>query len=486
MNTKITMPLPDLIWRMTYASVENTSDGIAWITEDGRIIEANPAYCRFFGYTRDEMLALSIPDIDPNYDAKAWPLHWQSLREQKHMIFETQSFTKTGEKIDIEVVANFVELDGSEYNCAFLRDITQRKQAERQLHLLETCVSNLNDVVLITDANIDNGGPHIIYVNDAFERMTGYSDLEAVGQTPKILQGPKTSRIELNRIRAALDKSQAIRAELINYHKNGTEYWIEIDIVPIFSPAGTLTHMAAVERDITERKLQEQRKLEFVSTVSHELRTPLTSVRGALGLLASGVMGELPEKAMNLLRLANQNSERLSKLINDLLDVQKMDAGMTQFDFATHSLAQLLNDAVASNLLFGQHLGVHIAIVGGLPAGKLSVDEGRFQQVMSNLLSNACKYSPKDRAVEVSAHCLGERVRIEVRDYGKGIPEAFRQRIFQKFAQADSSDTRDKGGTGLGLAISRDIVLKMGGEIGYHSIGEQGSTFFVELPLLPD
>ena len=486
MNKEITLPLPDLIWRMAYASVENTSDGIAWINEDGRIIEANPAYCRFFGYSRDEMLTLSIPDIDPNYNAKTWSLHWQSLREQKRMIFETQYLTKTGRTIDIEVVGNFIEFDSKEYNCAFLRDITQRKQAERQLHLLETCISNINDVVLITAPDINNGGPRIIYVNDAFERMTGYSRHEAVGQTPRILQGPKTSRIELDRIRAALEKQQAIRAELINYQKNGREYWIEIDIVPVFSPAGTLTHRAAVQRNITERKLQEQRKLEFISTVSHELRTPLTSVRGAVGLLASGVMSEFPEKAANLLSLAHKNSERMSHLINDLLDMQKLDAGMTQFHFNKHTLSKLLDHAVASNILFGEQLGVHITIVGGVPACKLRVDEGRFQQVMSNLISNACKYSPKGRAVEVSAHCLGERVRIEVRDYGKGIPEAFRQRIFQKFSQADSSDTREKGGTGLGLAISRDIVLKMGGEIGYHSISEQGSTFFVEFPLLLD
>lgn len=487
MDQAITLPSPDLIWRMAYASVENTSDGIAWITEDARIVEANPAYCRFFGYSRDEMITLSIPDIDPNYDARVWPLHWQNLREQKRMIFETQSLTKTGETIDIEVVANLVEFDGREYNCACLRDITQRKQAERQLYLLQTCVPHLNDVVLITEAaNESHDAPCIVYVNDAFERMTGYTRSEAIGQTPRILQGPKTSRIELDRIRSAIEKSQPIRAELINYHKNGTEYWIEIDIVPIFDADGKLAHLAAVERDITERKLQEQRKIEFVSTVSHELRTPLTSIRGSLGLLTGGVMGELPEKAMSLARLAHQNSERLSNLINDLLDVQKMDAGMTQFDFAEHALPRLLGDALATNLLFGQQLGVSMEIVGELPDCVLHVDGGRFQQVMSNLLSNACKYSPKERPVQVRAHCHGGRVRIEVCDYGKGIPEAFRQRIFQKFAQADSSDARQKGGTGLGLAISREIVLKMGGEIGYHSLPEQGSTFFVEFPVRPN
>lgn len=474
----------DLSWRMAHASVEHTSDGIAWITEDARIVEANPAYCRFFGYSREEMVTLSIPDIDPHYDAQQWPNHWQQLREQKRMIFETQSITKAGGLIDVEVVANFVEFDGKEYNCAFLRDISQRKKTERLLHLLETCVSHLNDVVLITEgSNFDGDGPRIVYLNDAFERMTGYSRQEAIGQTPRILQGPKTDRVELNRIRAAIEKNQPIRSELLNYHKNGSEYWIEIDIVPIFDIQGQLTHMAAVERDITERKIQEQRKMEFVSTVSHELRTPLTSIRGSLGLVVGGVMGELPEKALALIRLAHQNSERLSKLINDLLDVQKMAAGMTQFDFASMDLKTLLDDAIASNFLFGQHLGVTVELVGTVPDCALWVDAGRFQQVLSNLLSNACKYSPTGRAVEVSTHLHGQQVRIEVRDYGEGIPEAFRQRIFQKFAQADSSDARLRGGTGLGLSIAREMVLRMGGEIGYHSQIGQGSTFFLEFPL---
>lgn len=485
MDNENHQPQADLAWRMAYASVEHTSDGIAWITEDARIVEANPAYCRFFGYSREEITRLSIPDIDPNFDATVWPLHWAELRQQKRMIFETRSLTKSGETIDIEVVANWVEFDGKEYNCASLRDISGRKQAERQVHLLESCVARLNDVMLITEADVlDGDGPRIVYVNNAFERMTGFPREEVIGKTPRILQGPKTSRSELERIGQAIKKSRPVRAELINYTKDHREYWIEIDIVPIIDATGRVTHLAAIERDITERKLAEQRKMEFVSTVSHELRTPLTSIRGSLGLMTGGVLGQLPEKAMTMAKLAHQNSERLSNLINDLLDVQKMEAGMTQFDFGNFPLATLLDDAINSNVLFGQQLGVEMQLLTEVPDCVLRVDAGRFQQVMSNLLSNACKYSPRERAVEVKVSLQQERVRIEVRDYGNGIPEAFRQRIFQKFAQADTSDTRIKGGTGLGLAIAREMVLHMGGDIGYESVVGEGSMFFVEFPVL--
>jgi PAS domain S-box-containing protein len=471
---------------LAHASLAHTADGVAWITPDARIVEANEAYCRFFGYTRDEMITLSIPDIDPNYHAEVWPIHWQQLRELGSLRFETESFTKNGEVIWLEVTANWVEFDGQEYNCAFLRDVSPRHRAEQQLHLLETCVARLNDVVLITDFNLlDPTGPHIVFVNPAFERMTGYASHEVVGRSPRLLQGPKTSRIELDRIRGAVSLAQPIRAELINYHKSGREYWIEIDIVPITNTEGVTTHLAAVERDITERKLQEQRKIEFVSTVSHELRTPLTSIRGALGLINGGVFGALPDKVVDMLRLAHDNANRLSGLIDDLLNVQKLEAGMMQFDFETVALAPQLTDAVATIMPFASRLSVGVAIDGVLPGCQVRVDPGRLAQVMANLLSNACKYSHTDGTVQVRARLTGTRgVRIEVQDYGAGIAEPFRERIFQKFAQADSSDSRSKGGTGLGLAIAREIVQHMGGTIGYDSVWGQGSVFFIELPVI--
>ena len=472
--------------RMARASVEHSSDGIAWITSDARIVEANPAYCRFFGFSREEMLQMRVSDIDPHYNAAVWPLHWEQLRKHKTLTFETESVSKSGNMVAVEVVANWVVFDEQEFNCAFLRDITQRRLAEQQLHLLETCVSRLNDVVLITEADtIDGDGPRIVFANDAFERMTGYSREQVIGQTPRILQGPKTSRVELDRIRAALAAFKPVRAQLINYTAAQAEYWIEIDIVPIANAGGQYTHFVAVERDITERKLAEQRKLEFVSTVSHELRTPLTSIRGSLGLIAGGVFGELPEKMQAMLKLAHDNSARLSSLINDLLDVQKMEAGMMQFDFAALPVAQLLRHAVESNLLYGQQLGVSIEIDGRMPPHSVRVDAGRMQQVLTNLLSNACKFSHPGGVVSVRARQIASRLRIEVQDFGPGIPDAFRGRIFQKFSQADSSDARAKGGTGLGLAIAREIVLHMGGEIGYDSSAGQGTVFYIDLPIVP-
>lgn len=474
----------DRSFQMACASVEHASDGIAWISSNAQIVQANRAYCRFFGYRPEEMIGMRIPEFDPNFNEDIWPAHWQALREHKRLIFETQSVCRDGSRVDVEVVANWVVFDGEEFNCAFLRDITQRKQAEHHLHLLQTCVSRLNDIILITEAEpIEGDGPRIVFVNQAFERRTGYSSEEVIGKTPRFLQGEHTSRTELTRIKNALRAWQPIRSQLLNYTKSGQPFWIELDIVPVANSVGWFTHWVAVERDITERMRSDQRKMEFISTVSHELRTPLTSILGSLGLLMGGVLGELPEKPQAMLKLAHENSQRLGRMINDLLDVQKMEAGMMHFDLVPHSLESLLRDAITSNQPFATRHHVQLVIAGEIPEVQVQVDAGRFQQVLANLLSNACKYSHAEHLVTIAAMMTPhKRLRIEIRDTGEGIPEEFRERIFQKFAQADSSDSRAKGGTGLGLAITKEIVQQMHGEIGYQSVLGEGTVFFIELP----
>jgi PAS domain S-box-containing protein len=238
-------------------------------------------------------------------------------------------------------------------------------------------------------------------------------------------------------------------------------------------------------RDITERHRVERLQQEFVSTVSHELRTPLTSIRGALGLIDGGAAGALPERMVQLVRMAYSNTERLTRLINDLLDVQKLESGVLSMTLANCHLPQLINDALAANAAFAQRFGTQITLEGTIPAVLVQVDAGRFDQVMANLLSNACKYAGKEGVVTVTCLLIeAERVQIEVCDNGPGIPEAFRHRIFQKFAQADGSSTKSQGGSGLGLSIAKAIITQMHGEIGYQSVAGQGSCFYFCLPVV--
>ncbi|PYE49908.1 response regulator [Deinococcus yavapaiensis] len=239
-----------------------------------------------------------------------------------------------------------------------------------------------------------------------------------------------------------------------------------------------------IARDITERKKVERLKNEFVSTVSHELRTPLTSIRGSLSLLASGVQGELPARSKKLVEIALNNSERLVRLINDILDIEKIESGKVEFKDAPVEISALLQRAADDNRAFSQQFGVELGVEPG-PDVRVIGDEDRLLQVLTNLISNASKFSPRGSEVTISRVVQDGRVRISVRDRGPGIPAEFRPHIFGRFAQADSSATRQQGGTGLGLSISKAIVERHGGRLFFEDHPEGGTVFAFELPVAP-
>ena len=256
---------------------------------------------------------------------------------------------------------------------------------------------------------------------------------------------------------------------------------------------GSVAGYVSIGYDLTETQRAENLKNEFVSVVSHELRTPLTSIRGALGLLSGGVAGELPASARQMIGIAQKNADRLVLLINDILDIEKIESGKMRFEMNEIALAGLLENALESNRGYAQTLGVALEMEPLAPAmqsATLAGDEPRLQQVMSNLISNACKWTPTGTAVKVRALLApastpeNPRVCIEVQDAGPGVPPEFESRLFERFAQADGSATREKGGTGLGLAVTQAIVEKHGGCVGYRApdleTGRVGATFYVE------
>lgn len=225
----------------------------------------------------------------------------------------------------------------------------------------------------------------------------------------------------------------------------------------------------SIVRDITERKRVERLKNEFVAVVSHELRTPLTAVRGALGLVVNGVTGPIPEQAGQMLRVALNNSERLLHLISDILDIERLESGALSFSLQPLSLGPLLEQAVLDNQGYAVQYHVELRLHQWASDVHVVADYTRLQQVMANLLSNACKFSPPHSTVHISMVCEANRVRVSVSDSGAGIPEAFQPHVFEKFSQADASNTRQQNGAGLGLSIAKLIVERCGGTIGFET-----------------
>ena len=239
-----------------------------------------------------------------------------------------------------------------------------------------------------------------------------------------------------------------------------------------------------LQEDIEQLKELERLKADFVSTVSHELRTPLTSMRGALGLMLSGAGGELSAKGRDLLRIALTNTDRLIRLINDILDIEKIDAGHVAVRRDRLRLRPILESTVAGLEGLARDADVRLEL-GSMDEVEIFGDADRLTQVFTNLISNAVKFSPRGSAVELTGVSLGGNVRIGVRDHGPGIPPEFASRIFGRFQQAASAESRRSGGTGLGLSISKAITELHAGRIGFHGADGGGTEFYVELPIAP-
>jgi len=334
---------------------------------------------------------------------------------------------------------------------------------------------------------VDQGG-EIVLLNRQAEKQFGYPRDELLGRpiTNIIPEGFVERLISDDRRSAkdALAQQIGTGIELVGRRKDGSEFPIEIMLSPLKSDDGIL--MTAAIRDITERKKESTRlvrlKDEFVSTVSHELRTPLTSIMGSLSLLAGSVAGKLPDAAAHLVDVAHTNSQRLVRLIDDILDVEKIESGKVVFDLNRVEVRPLIEQVIEANCGFAESYHVRVRLDPASADVDVLADPDRLMQVVTNLLSNAIKFSPPGEEVLVAVESRPETVRISVRDHGPGVPDKFKPRIFEKFAQADGTDARRKGGTGLGLSIVKQIVDRLDGQASFEDAPGGGAIFHVELP----
>jgi len=326
----------------------------------------------------------------------------------------------------------------------------------------------------------------ILNMNPAAENLFGYAAPEMVGRNlfTMLLGADERARTESWWNEMVRDgKPTTITAERC-LRRDGLELTCEWTLTPLVNDDNRVTSVVLQGRDITQQRASERVRSEFTSTLSHELRTPLTSILGSLQLVQSGALGELDAEQAELISVAERNGQRLLDLINEVLDIEKIESGRLALVPEPIGLKGLLEESLRLNQGFADRFKVRLALVGEPADVTVRADRKRLMQAMTNFLSNAAKFSPPEGTVEVSARLEGDTVRVDVSDRGPGIPEKFRSRIFGRFAQADSADSRIKGGTGLGLAISKRLVEMMQGRVGFEDRAGGGTTFFLTLPVM--
>ncbi len=424
---------------------------------------------------RNSDMAITLPIVLPDIDA-AWTMTISPL--SGHPIFATSSLAMFDLIAGLLLTALLCMVIVSQTNR---QHITRRVVAERtrELRASEARFRNFADISADWFWETDEA-LRIIFLSDRFEQVTGVAPETMIGKSFQEIEPPGT---DAEIWRTHLDTLAAHQPfkEFIYPRDEDETGFLSISGRPVFDQVGVFSGYRGVGRDVTERERLERIKDELISTLSHELRTPLTSLKASLGMLKNGVLGVLPKRAREMVDLAYTNGERLNTLVNNILDIEMLTKNRTELRTATFDLSALVGEQVAANHDIADQNNVSFEFLEPGFGLFVEADATKITQVIDNLLSNAAKFSPDGETIRITV--AGDRgiVRVAVTDHGPGIPDAFRERIFDRFAQADSSDTRRPGGTGLGLHISRTIVEKHGGKLDFISGIGDGSTFFFEL-----
>ena len=396
------------------------------------------------------------------------------------MLREDEIITANGAVVPITVSGSLMASTSKSPPGAIvtIQDITKRKQNERKiLQFKQVLDQSCDQVIMFWSETYE-----IFYLNDTARHQTGWS-VEDYSKKTLLEFNPDFNPNEFSlRVEPLIsgEKQQIIYERIESRTGNS----VEVSVEYIFSNKETKAYFVAVVRDISERKIAETAKADFIATISHELRTPLTSIKGALGLIKSGAVGELNDKIGHLVSIALSNSDRLIGLVNDILDIEKASAGKMSFKFEPMDICELVHYAIEANHGYAKTYGVSFKYIGVDTEILVKGDKDKLMQVMSNLMSNAAKFSKKGQDIEISLKCESGKVRVQVKDTGSGIPEAAQATIFDKFTQADSSDKRQKGGTGLGLSIVKTMVEAHGSKIAFNSVEGKGTAFYFDLDLL--
>lgn len=454
-----------------------------------RFVQVNKALAAINGHSVADHLGKTITELLPELASTVNPLHEQVLTTGQPIIdLEITAEVPSQSGVLRYWSASYFPIFSSDSDAqtvgvgVIVTEISDRKRAEAILVEADRRWRFLLDNVQLIVVGLDQNG-NVEYINPFFLQLTGYTEEEVLGKHwfTHFLPSSQQSSVQAC-FQEVLEKEFHPHYQNSIVTKLGEERMIAWGNTLLRNPEGQPIGTISIGEDITERQRLEQMKAEFISIVSHELRTPLTSISGALELLSTGLIQPESERGQETLGIAATEADRLTRLVNDILDLERLESGKLRLERQPWDLAQLMTRAVDFMQLTANQTGITLLVE---PLSFiLDIDGDRILQVLTNLLSNAVKFSPSHSTVWLTAEIYREHyILITVRDQGRGIPANKLESIFERFQQVDASDSRKKGGTGLGLAICRNIVQQHGGAIWAESILEQESRFHFTLPL---
>ena len=490
--------------------VEAATDGMVVADREGKIFYANPVMHDLLGYSDDELVGKSIVDINLLLDERGFLAIFDDAVKHGVPPFETEHCRKDGTTIPVEVNINAVTLREQTFLFGNVRDIRKRIERDREMRLHHLAVEATTNGVVISDPKLKDNP--IIYANPGFLEMSGYSEAEVVGQNCRFLQGSDTEDSTVEEIKRSVKNGESCRVTLLNYRKDGSKFWNDLQITPITDIDGNIVNYVGVQSDVSsQREIRKQleeakqkvertaakllvsekaakqanvAKSEFLANMSHELRTPMTSVLGFADVLEGELQDPTLKEKVDTIK---RNGEYLLSILNDILDLSKIEAGKFEFASEMVDLLKMIGGIKSLMDVRSHSEGIPLEFQFKTKVPKnITADSLRFRQILVNLISNALKFTDHGKVTietELIDNVDEPRLDIHVCDTGIGMSEGAINRIFNPFSQADPKTARKYGGTGLGLSISKRLAEGMQAQLLVESKKGVGSRFTLSIPV---
>ncbi|SFM26269.1 PAS domain-containing protein [Methanolobus profundi] len=473
-------------------SLEKSSDAVIWINKSGKIDYVNKAACDLIGYSEDEFLSMMIFETNPTITPEDWEKHWTNIENEKVIDTETFVPTRSGKMCPVEITISYMNYEGKEYDCAIIRDLTERKKYERTLEQEVKGRRNLMDRSKDGIVSLDMDGK-VFEANPAYARMLGYTMEEIkdlyvwdwdVNYTKDQLLNMIRNNDETGLFLETKQRCKDGRVLDVDLNSNSVEF---ADQRLVFCVCRDVTDRKKEINELLEAKLIAETaskiKDEFLATMSHELRTPLNSILGFSDILQSCSFGEINDMQAEYLSYISKSGEHLLNVINNILDLSKIEAGKMKLNYEMFFISEVFDEIIMTLEPLAVKKNIELTISSEMPTGNIEADRTKFKEIFYNLVSNAIKFTPEKGKVDIDLTKVNDMLYIKVKDTGIGIATEDMDKLFHPFRQLNPYMNHEYEGTGLGLAITKKYIEMHGGNISVKSKVGEGSVFIFSIPL---